>query len=83
MNLLEKIFSSPPKPRMQEQCPSMSVIYDQSENEMLHYLSSPLLPLNESSSRTLQVHDIQDDLASVRRRNHEIVDTGDLSQVEL
>jgi len=59
--------------------PNVSINYDQSENEMLHYLSSPLLPLNESSSRTLQVHDIQDDLASVRRRNHEIFDTGDLS----
>jgi hypothetical protein len=60
---------------MQKQCPNMSINYDQSENEMLHYLSSPLLPLSESSSRTLQVHDIQDDLASVRRRNHEIADT--------
>jgi FtsZ-binding cell division protein ZapB len=62
---------------------NMAINYHPNENETLHYSSPSLLPLDESSSQTSQVPDIQDDPASVSGGNHEILDTGDLSKVYL
>jgi hypothetical protein len=61
----------------------MAINYHHNESETLHYSSSSLPPLDKSSSQTLQVSDIQHGPSSVRGGNPEILDTGDLSQVDL
>jgi hypothetical protein len=39
--------------------PNMAIDYHKNENETLHYSSSPILPLNDSSSQTLHVPQIR------------------------
>lgn len=54
--------------------PNIAINYNINENKILHYASSPMLPLNDSSS---QLFHIQDGLSSAGGGSRKILDTAE------